>query len=68
MKGDQVFYETIQDRLKQNGLNKSKKFLGVMFFLPKTYDHGDRLGDNRMKTILNVSYNSFAMYFMISSK
>jgi hypothetical protein len=66
--GNQVFYETIQDCLKQNGLNKSKKFFGVMFSLPKTYDSGNRLGDNRMKAIFNVSYNSFAMYFMISSK
>jgi hypothetical protein len=68
LKGDQVFYEPIQDRLKQNGLNKSLKILGVMLSLLKTYDFGNRLGDNKMKAILNVSYNSFAMYFMISSK
>jgi hypothetical protein len=68
LKGDQVFYETIQDRLKQNGLNKFKDFLGVMLSLPKTYGFGNRLGDNTIKIILNISYNSFVMYFMISSK
>jgi hypothetical protein len=68
LKGDQVFYETIQDHLKQNGLNKSKTFFGVMLSLPKTYDYGNRLGDNRMKAIFNLSYNSCAMYFIISSK
>jgi hypothetical protein len=68
LKGDQVFYGTIQDHLKPNGLNKSKDFLGVMLFLPKTYGFGYRLGDNTYKAILNVSYNSFALYFMISSK
>jgi hypothetical protein len=39
-----------------------------MLSLLKTYDFGNRIGDNKMKAILNVSYNSFAMYFMISSK
>jgi hypothetical protein len=68
LKGDKVFNETTQNCLKQNGLNKSKKNLSVMLSLPKTYNFGNRLGDNRMKAILNVIYNSFAMYFMISSK
>jgi hypothetical protein len=58
----------IQDHLKQNWLNKSKTILGVMLSLPKTYDFCNRLGDNKMKAILNVSYNSFVMYFMVLSK
>jgi len=68
LKIDQFFDEMIQDRLKQNGLNDSKDFLGTMLSLPKTYGFGDRLGDNIIKAILNVSYHVLAMYFMISSK
>jgi len=54
--------------MKHDGLNNFYFFLGVTLSLPKTYDYGNRLGDNRMKSIINVGYNSFAMYFMISSK
>jgi hypothetical protein len=68
LKGDQVFYETIRDHFKKNGLHKSLRNLGVVLSFPKTYDSSNRLGDNRMKVTLNVSYNSFVMYFMISSK
>jgi hypothetical protein len=46
LKIDQFFYEMIQDRLKQNGLNDSKDFLNAMFSLPKTHGFGDRLEDN----------------------
>ncbi len=68
LKIDQIFDEMIQDRLKQNGLNDSKDFMGVMLSLPKTHGFGDRLGDNTIKAILNVSYHVLVMYFMISSK
>lgn len=54
--------------MKHDGLNKFLFCFGVTLSLPKTYDYGNRLGDNRMKSIINVGYNSFAMYFMISSK
>jgi hypothetical protein len=60
--------EMIQDRLKQNGLNDSNDFIGAMLSLPKTHGFGDRLGDNTIKAILNVSYHALVMYFMISSK
>ncbi len=65
---DQFFDEMIQDRLKQNGLNDSKDFLNAMLSLPKTHGFGDRLEDNTIKAILNVSYHALTMYFMISSK
>jgi hypothetical protein len=57
LKIGQFFYEMIQDCLKQNGLNDSKDFLNAMFFLPKTNGFGDRLRDNTIKAILNVSYH-----------
>jgi hypothetical protein len=66
LKIDQIFDEMIKDRLKQNGLNNSKDFLGAMLSLPKTHGFGDRLGDNIIKAIFNVSYHALAMYFMIS--
>ncbi|CAM6062097.1 unnamed protein product, partial [Sphagnum tenellum] len=53
LKVDQIFDEMIQDRLKQNGLNDSKDFLGAMLSLPKTHGFGDRLGDNTIKAVLN---------------
>jgi flavonoid 3'-monooxygenase len=68
LKIDQFLDEMIQDRLKQNGLNDSKDFLDAMLSLPKTHGFGDRLGDNTIKAILNVSYHALVMYFMISSK
>jgi cytochrome P450 len=68
LKVDQIFDEMIQDRLKQNGLNDSKDFLSAMLSLPKTHGFGDRLGDNTIKAVLNVSYDALAMYLMISSK
>jgi hypothetical protein len=68
LKIDQIFDEMIEDRLKQNGLNNSKDFLGAMLSLPKTHGFGDRLGDNIIKAIFNISYHALAMYFMISSK
>ncbi len=68
LKIDQFFDEMIQDRLKQNGLNDSTNFLNAMLSLPKTHGFGDRLGDNTIKAILNVSYHALVMYFMISSK
>ncbi len=68
LKIDKVFDEMIQDRLKQNGLNDSNDFIGAMLSLPKTHGFGDRLGDNTIKAILNVSYHALVMYFMISSK
>jgi hypothetical protein len=68
LKIDKIYDEMIQDRLKQNGLNDSKDFLGAMLSLPKTHGFGDRLGDNTIKAILNVSYHALAMYFMISLK
>ncbi len=68
LKIDQFFDEMIQDRLKQNGLNDSKDFLNAMLSLPKTHGFGDRLEDNTIKAILNVSYHALTMYFMISSK
>ncbi len=58
----------IQDCLKQNGLNDSKDFLGAMLSLPKTHGFGDRLGDNIINAILTISFQTLAMYFMISSK
>ncbi len=68
LKIDQFFDEMIQDRLKQNGLNDSKDFLDAMLSLPKTHGFGDRLKDNTIKAIFNVSYRALAMDFMISSK
>jgi hypothetical protein len=68
LKIDQFFDEMIQDRLKQKGLNVSKDFLNAMLSLPKTHGFGDKLGDNTIKAIINVSYHALAMYFMISSK
>jgi hypothetical protein len=68
LKIDQIFDEVMEDCLKQNGLNNSKDFLGAMLSLPKTHGFGDRLGDNIIKAIFNISYHALAMYFMISSK
>ncbi len=67
LKIDQFFEEIIQDRLKQNGLNDSKDFLNAMLSLPKMHGFGERLKDNTIKAIFNVSYHALTIYFMISS-